>query len=332
MDDAHAVAAGRGAPRCTRIAIQTPDDMPFRFRPLAWLPPAAVKYIYTVILRPAPLRAAAQFVIKRFIPEHLTFRGVRLALNQDDAIVSGSLALGTYEEFEIGVFESFLAPGMNVFDVGANIGLYSAMAARRIGSAATVVAVEPGPDNCDFIRKTIALNGYTNVRVFQKAVGDRTGEAMLYLCSNNKADHRIYARGALGERKTVPVAIVRLDDLIAEHALPLPDVMKVDIQGAEQLAIEGMRDTLARQANIVVFMELWPWGIRQAGGDASQLLRTLRELGFRIYELDGDREEIHLVTDDAELAARGLERQHANLLLARDPIDVPAILRAAGYD
>lgn len=297
------------------------------FRPLAWLPPAAVKYIYTVILRPAPLRAAAQFAIKRFIPPELTFRGVRLALNRDDAIVSGSLALGTYEAFELGVFESFLAPGAIVFDIGANIGLYSALAARGVGPGGVVVAVEPGPDNCDFIRKTSALNSFSNIRVFQKAVGDRTGETMLYLCSNNKADHRIYAKGALGERRTVPVGIVRLDDLIAENNLPLPDVMKVDIQGAEQLAIEGMRDTLQRQRHIAVFMELWPWGIRQAGGDAAQLLRILREMEFQIYELDGSPGSIRPVTDDAEIASRDLERQHANLLLTRESINVAELSR-----
>jgi len=303
--------------------------MPFRFRPLAWLPPAAAKYVYTVILRPAPLRAAAQFVIKRFIPPELTFRGVRLALNQDDAIVSGSLALGTYEEFEVSVFESFLTAGKTVYDVGANIGLYATVAARHVGPDATVVAVEPGPDNCDFIRKTLALNGFTDVRVFQKAVGNRTGEAVLHLCADNKADHRIYANGARTTRRTIPVEIVRLDDLIASNALPQPDVMKIDIQGAEQFAVEGMRQTLERQQDVVVFMELWPWGIRQAGGDAAQLLRTIREMGFLIYELDGDDEDIHPVTDDTELASRGLERQHANLLLSRRPIDVPDVLRRA---
>ena len=305
--------------------------MAFRFRPLAWLPPNAAKYIYTVILRPAPLRAAAQFVIKRFIPRELAFRGVRLALNQDDAIVSGSLALGTYEEFELSVFESFLAPGKKVYDIGANIGLWSAVAARRVAPGGIVVAVEPGPDNCDFIARTVSLNGYANVRVFQRAVGDRTGEAMLYLCSNNKADHRIYAKGALGERRTVPVGIVRLDDLVAEHALPSPDVIKVDIQGAEQLAVEGMRQTLAQNHHVVVFLELWPWGIHQAGGHARDLLRTLRAMGFAVYELDGDFERIHLVPEsgDAELASRGLERQHANLMLSRDEIDVDAVLRRA---
>jgi hypothetical protein len=59
------------------------------------------------------------------------------------------------------------------------------------------------------------------------------------------------------------------------------------------------------------------------------MLRSLREMGFHIYELDGDREEIQLVTNDAALAARGLERQHANLLLAREPLDVADVLRRA---
>lgn len=300
-----------------------------RLRPLAWVPPATTKYIYTVLLRPRPLRAAAQFVIKRFIPERLVFRDVTLALNPDDAVVSGSLALGCYEQFELRVFDTFLTPGGVVYDVGANIGLYTAIAAQRVGPGGTVIAIEPDANNCRFIAQTVALNDFNNVRVLQQAVGNRTGEAQLHLCPDNKADHRVYANGARSERLTVPVQMARLDDLIAAEHLPLPELMKIDIQGAEQLAIEGMRETLQRQRDLVIFIEFWPWGVRQCGGDAATMLREVRDQGFRVYELDGDREEIVLVTNNAELASRALERQHANLLLSRNEIDMPRILRAA---
>jgi FkbM family methyltransferase len=303
--------------------------MPFRLRPLAWLPPATTKYVYTVLLRPAPLRAAAQSVVKRFIPEVLDFRGVRLALNPADAVVSGSLALGCYEQFEVRVFETFLRPGLAVYDVGANIGLYTAIAARRVAPGGSVVAVEPDGTNCDFIRRTVELNGFSNVRVFRKAVGEHTGAAQLFLCPDNKADHRVFTSGASVQREAVPVPMTTLDDLIDAERLSPPDVMKIDIQGSEHHAWNGMSRTLERQRDLVIFMELWPWGIQHCGGNTTDLLRSAREMGFRIYELDGDNEAIVAVTDDAALAARGLERQHANLLLSRNAIDGRAVIERA---
>ena len=116
-------------------------------RLLSWLPPSAAYYIYTVLLKPKPLRRLAQGAIKRLIPPTIDFRGSRIALNQDDAIVSGSLTLGCYETFVTDVLEALLRSGMTFFDVGANIGIYTALGARIVGSTGRVVAIEPGPAN-----------------------------------------------------------------------------------------------------------------------------------------------------------------------------------------
>ena len=106
--------------------LHVPQD---KVKLLSWMPPKLAAWIYTVLLKPAPIRALAQRVICRFIPEEMPVRGVSLVLNQDDAIVSGNLALGCYETYNLDIFESLLRPGMCVVDVGANIGLYSAVAA-----------------------------------------------------------------------------------------------------------------------------------------------------------------------------------------------------------
>lgn len=295
---------------------------------LSWLPPSAAEFVYTVILKPKPLRAAAQFVVKRFIPTTLQVHGVKLALNQDDAIVSGALALGCYERFELDLFESMLAPGMCVVDIGANLGLYAAVAARKVLPGGRVFAIEPEERNCALIGKTIEFNRFTNLTVIRKAVSNVTSPGTLFLCADNKADHRIYDNRA--ERTRVHVEFTTLDDLVRECGIPAIDFMKVDIQGAELLAFEGMGQTLSNHPRIRILMELWPWGISQAGGDARTLLRGLREADFAIYELDGDTKRIAPVTDDERLTALSLERQHVNLLLQREgpglwcPEDLPA--------
>jgi hypothetical protein len=129
------------------------------------------------------------------------------------------------------------------------------------------------------------------------------------------ADHRIY--GDARRRVSVPVQTARLDELLPSVGIDRLDVLKMDIQGAEALAFEGMQRTLRANPNIRLLMEYWPWGIRQTGRDPFRLLRDIRHLGLQIYEIDADAGSLVPATDDARLAARTLERQHMNLLVQR---------------
>jgi FkbM family methyltransferase len=212
-----------------------------------------------------------------------------------------------------------LRPGMVVVDVGANIGLFSAVAASIVGRTGRVVAVEPEARNCAFIHRTLQRNGFTQVEVVQAAVAARCGAGELFLNEENKADHRIFAAGSRDPRRSVAVELLTLDELVARQGLPRVDVLKMDIQGAEGAAFEGMPQVLRDNHDIVVLMEFWPWGLRQAGSDPAALLRAWRELGFGVVDLDGDGRRLVPVHDDEVLLRRDLERHHNNLLLRRQP-------------
>ena len=286
-------------------------------RLLGWLPPSVTEYVYTVLLRPAPLRAAAQRVVKWFIPESLAIEGIELVLNPEDAVVSGALALGCYERLELKVFRSLLRPGMCVVDVGANIGLFSAVAAAAVGPAGRVMAVEPDVDNCAFLRRTLERNGLKNVDVQQLALSDADGEGQLFLCPDNKADHRIFEAGARTPRRGVPIRLAALDTLLARECFPRVDILKMDVQGAEARVFAGMARVLRDNPDLVLLIEFWPWGLTRAGSDPARLLAQLRAAGFSIEDLDGDRGLAVPVVDDDVLLARKLERHHNNLLLRR---------------
>ena len=286
---------------------------------LGWLPPSVSEFTYTVLLRPRPLRATAQAMIKRLIPESLEIEGVRLVLNPDDAVLSGALALGCYERLELQVFKRLLRPGMCVLDVGANIGLFSTVAAASVGPEGRVVAIEPDATNCGFLRQSIERNRFTNLTVVQCALSNRTGTGELFLCPDNKADHRIYGAGARTTREAVPIPLTTMDALVREQGLPRVDVIKMDIQGAEALAFEGMGEVLRSNPDIVILMEFWPWGLSQAGSDPGALLRGIRRWGFGVSDLDGDHGQVVPVPDDGVLLRRNLERHHNDLLLRRNP-------------
>jgi len=287
-------------------------------RLFSWLPSSVPEFLYTVVLKPKPLRSLANALIKTLIPRQIEVQGIRLLLNQEDPVVSGALSLGCYEQFDLQVFAGLLKPGMCVLDVGANIGLYSAVAARQVTNAGLVVAVEPEPRNCQLIEETKKLNGFENITVVRKALADSTGPGRLFLCKDNQGDHRIYDNTKT--RPALTIACTTLDDLCEELGLHHVDVLKMDIQGAEGKALKGMPATLGNNPDIRVMMELWPWGLAQAGENALAVLKEIRRLGFEVFRIDRGNRKIRRVTDDGELVPDGSAafRYNVNLLLQRD--------------
>jgi FkbM family methyltransferase len=295
--------------------VYTPLKIALRYL-LSRLPPSVPCYVNTVLFRAGPLRRLVLRIMKCFIPATMDFRGNCIALNQDDAIVSGSLALGSYETFVTDVLEALLKPGMTFFDVGANIGIYTALAARLVGPTGRVIAIEPETVNVAIIRKTVRLNAFANVRIEARAAGDSITHASLYVSNENPADHRLH--DSTGRRGQIRVAIVTLDALAAECGVEHADVIKIDTQGWEAAVFAGMPQLLAATSKPIVVTEFWPWGLAQAGSDPRALLDHFVASGLQIYEIDSDRERILPRRDLDQLAALKLERQHVNLLLCQN--------------
>ena len=282
----------------------------------SWMPPTAAHFIYTVLLKPPPLRRAAQRIIKGLIPTTIDFRGNRVILNQNDAVLCGSLTLGCYERFVTEVLETLLHPGMTFFDIGANIGIYTALAARLVGSTGRVLAVEPCPANVKLMEQTIALNKFENVTVAVCAVSDKTTRAPLYLCEDNPADNRLC--DITGKRAKITVSTTTLDALALENGMLQADVVKIDTQGSEGAVISGMSNLIGRKSVPVIILEFWPWGLTQSGTDPRALLNDLSGAGYSIHEINGDRRSLIARSDIDPLLRMHLERQYVELLLCQD--------------
>jgi len=282
---------------------------------LWWMSPSVAEFIYTVILKPKILRMLVQKIICFFIPEEINIKGAQISLNKTDAIVSGNLAMGCYETFNLDLFESILKPGMCVFDVGANIGLYSAIAAMKVGNTGCVVAVEPDELNCSFIKKTALSNSFEQVIIHQKAAGDKSGLANLYICDTNKADHRVYDN--FNTRSTVQIEMVTLDSIFDGLGVNCVDVMKIDTQGFEQSVFRGMKKIISTSPKIKIIMEFWPWGLIEAGGSPLEFLNEIKTAGFVISVIDQDTKQIKKLLNLSTIADKTLERQHTDLFLEK---------------
>jgi FkbM family methyltransferase len=289
------------------------------------LPARLPELTYTTLLKPKPLRRLAHRIFLRCVPSHVTIDGLKLYLNPSDPVLSPSVAFGIYENYEQDIFRSFCKPGAIVVDVGANVGLYTLIAASRVGKNGKVIAIEPHPESYRYLQKTIELNGLNSVRSFNVALGDRRRKIDLFLTDENKADSRIY--DATGQRQKITAEMIDLDHLLAENEITAVHVIKMDIQGAESVALRGMLKTLAQNPQVAIFTEFWPWGIEETGESPTDFLHGLSRAGFRFQAIDESRRELIDIPEIELLIARhnklqytgaDFRRSHANLLCIKD--------------
>jgi FkbM family methyltransferase len=171
-------------------------------------------------------------------------RGVAAGLRLEMSGASADYGPGTNELPVQEALRDLLAPGTIFFDVGCNVGFFTVLAARLVGPTGSVHAFEPIPHLAASARRNAAVNGLDNVSVHAVAVADHGGQAELLL-----AEH---PGGATLSRSDAPpdlagvasVPVVTLDDLVARGQVPPPDVVKIDVEGAEMAVLDGMQAVL----------------------------------------------------------------------------------------
>jgi FkbM family methyltransferase len=163
---------------------------------------------------------------------------------------------------------------MVVVDIGANIGYYTLLAAKLIGSVGKVIAFEPSSDNCALLQQSLQVNGLTNVVLMPYAVADLDGTVSYGMDDSN-------GRIAVDLRTDLtPVPAVTLDRVLAGE--PRIDFIKMDIEGAEGRALRGMQQLL-RTHRPIVCTEFSPDSLPTTSGLApEEYLDLWRALGYQL--------------------------------------------------
>jgi FkbM family methyltransferase len=187
---------------------------------------------------------------------------------------------GTWEPEESEFFRKRLRPGMVVLDVGAHCGYFTLLFAERVGAGGRVIAIEAERHNHELLLQNVSSAGVANVRAIHAAAARESGIVTLSISPQNTGDHRAYTWES--GRDVVEVPALALDDL--DPPLDALDVVKLDVQGTEHRAMEGMRRTISRFRPLML-VEFWPQGIRELGDDPADVLDTYRRLGFEITVL-----------------------------------------------
>jgi len=145
-------------------------------------------------------------------------------------------------------------PNDIVVDVGAYIGTYTLMAARRVKQKGLVIAVEPDPENFRLLLLNLSLNGIRNVMPIRVAVADVDGDTTFFVSKERPRSSVTRIPEDL-ENKII-VHAVKLDTIVGKLALPRIDWLKIDVEGAEALVLKGASKTLEITRRLII--EVWP--------------------------------------------------------------------------
>jgi FkbM family methyltransferase len=225
-----------------------------------------------------------------------------LLRNQDGRIKSGlgrglrfnpgpsavGFLFGTHDPEVQHVLGRLLHPGMTVYDVGANVGFTAVLAARQVLPGGRVVCFEPLQANADLIHHNARLNGFSDIDVRVEALGRNDGEAEFTL-SHSPTWGRLSEAGATPDASgSIRVPVRSLDSLRANEGIAPPDLIKMDVEGAEAEVLAGAVNLLT-DARPVLVVELHHTGRAVAAAFAG-LPFTLRVLGSEIdvAALDGE--------------------------------------------
>jgi FkbM family methyltransferase len=199
-----------------------------------------VTYLHRQFSRDTALGSALRVPL-RLIPRSATIpvlsgpnRGLRWLVEAGPH----SCWLGFYEADEVNKFVGLIRRGSLVFDVGANAGYFSLAAARASGERGQVVAFEPLDKPARWLERHVAMNGLRNVRLERCAVADRVGKIRL----EPRADN---AQGQMSSSGSLSIDSKSLDHICDERQR-MPNVMKIDVEGAEALVLRGATELLRK--------------------------------------------------------------------------------------
>jgi FkbM family methyltransferase len=199
---------------------------------------------------------------------------------------AASIYYGGASEPEIAdVIRRLLRPGMVFVDVGAHLGEYTVLAAKILNNSGYVHAFEPRPDLFEILRQNIELNHCQNAKAQPNAVWCKN-DSFDFEMTPEPAVSALRPDGVTGSGTTyIKVRAVTLDEWFSRPSVPKPNLIKVDVEGAELQVLQGAASllTLPQPEAPSLIFEYSPENSKRFGYSSSEILVLLRELGYTTY-------------------------------------------------
>ena len=186
-----------------------------------------------------------------------------------------------HEAAEVRFLESVVEQGMNVIDVGANIGISTVAIAKKVGERGKLFSFEPVLEYFNILEQNISFNRLENVKAFQVAVSNQVGKGDLY--ENGLSSSIVSREGA----KKFVVGTTTIDRFLSEEKVERIDLINMDCEGSELLVFHGAEETLQRN-KVRIFCEIHHDFLRHLGQSVQDIVKYLQKLGFEVYSVSLD--------------------------------------------
>ncbi len=177
-------------------------------------------------------------------------------------------------------FQSLVNDGDFVLDIGANEGLYSLLAADKVGTSGLVASIEPNPETLIMLERNIKANNCSQVTCIPAAVADRASEARFM--AHDERGHLFAHLAAPGEQGLVTLVDVTTVDAIVEAAGRPVHGLKIDVEGAELSVLAGATKSI-REYSPWLMIEVEPLHLARYGASPEELDERLRDLGYETF-------------------------------------------------
>ena len=199
-----------------------------------------------------------------------------------------------YYEPEIKLLDYLLSPGDIFIDGGANLGVFTVIASKLVGIKGKVLAFEPAEENFKLLKKNIELNHQQNVNIYSIALSNKEGETKLHHIDNAPTS---YSFGDDSE-SSIEYEVIKtttLDSIIEDSNLNRVDVIKLDVEGAEELVFQGATKVLEEFSPIIIF-EIRKLCTDRMGLDQFGALNILKDLEYDFYKVNGESGQLSRLT------------------------------------
>ena len=216
----------------------------------------------------------------------------------DDRALEWLKSFGGEEQLLTRVIKA-LQRGDTFYDVGAEVGLFSAFAAKAVGEEGRVIAFEPEEHRFERLHDNLKLNALKNVRVFRIALSDRCAQGELLAAQPGTAPRVGPARSASRVGRGQVIRMMTGDSIVGQESLPVPQAVKIDVEGHELSVLRGLESTLRKPECRLVCCEVHP-RLLPAGVEPGEIGNYLASLGFTRIETVPRPPDFHLIASRGE--------------------------------
>lgn len=234
-----------------------------------------------------------------------TIFGHKIFVDTRDMSMAPHILLdGYWEMWTTNIFMNLVKDGMNVIDIGANIGYYSLIFASKIGYTGKLFAFEADPEVFDILHKNIEINGFSSrTELINKVVIDRQETVHFNKRKRHHGSSSIasFSDEFLGQQRdsveVINVDTISLDEYFKNKNMKI-DIMKIDAEGSEPYIFDGMKELIEKNPEMIIICEFNPYVIYGAKKDPRKFLEEIKQYGFILKYIDEKSSIVDISVDE----------------------------------